>query len=146
MTPVNNHWARWVSNLRGTLCKVWLALTIFLGSTPFYEDFVMMFRVIFFLIAYLLGTTLVSSYFFLQRHETISPLVISLFFFLWLNSLICIWEISLGLNIKLIKDKYLSLKSKHSKKRAVPVLEFMLQNLTLSKLFSLVFWSEIWSL
>lgn len=105
-----------------------------------------MFPVLFFLIVYLLGTTIISSYFYVQRYEAISPLVISLFFFLWLNTLICIWEIALGLRIKLIKKNYLSLKSKYSTKRAVPVLEFMIQNLTFTKLFSLSFWSEIWSL
>lgn len=105
-----------------------------------------MFRALFFLVVYLLATTIASSYYFHQQHDKISPLVVSLFFFLWLNTLICVWEISLGLNIKLIKENYLSLKAKYRKKRAVPVLEFMMQSLTLSKLFSLEFWSEIWSL
>jgi hypothetical protein len=104
-----------------------------------------MIQVYHFLVLYLTLTTGLASYIFYTIHNQLSKLVLSIFFFLSLNILICIWEISLGINIQFIKEHFEKLKTKYKKKKADAVYSLMLEQLNFSKVFSLEFWAKIWS-
>ena len=104
------------------------------------------FRIAHFLVLYVLTTVGASSFFFYQKYHELSGLVISLFFFLFLNSLICIWEISLGINIDHIKHEFEYLKTKFKKKKFDVVMSFFSEPLNWEKIISLKFWSKVWSM
>lgn len=105
----------------------------------------MIFRVYHFLALFLTVTTGSASYMFYYNYGEVNALVISLFFFLSMNSLICIWEISLGLNIGAVKLEYDLLNEKYKSKKFSAVIALFMEHLTVNKLFSLLFWSRIWS-
>ena len=106
----------------------------------------MKFRVGYFIALFLLITTGVPLYLFYFKYNELNAIVISLIFFLALNSLICIWEISLGLNINLIKKDYEKLKGKYKQQRGVAVMNFFLDSLDFTTTFSLPYWSKVWSI
>lgn len=66
-------------------------------------------------------------------------------FFLPLNSLICAWEVALGLHINHIKADYEYLQKKFKKNPFSAVIEFFGMPLSLTQLLSLKFWSRVWS-
>ena len=101
-------------------------------------------RVIDFIVLYVVSTTGLSCFVFFQNFKSLSWLVVLLSFFLSLNILICVWEISLGININYIKKDHDYLNSKYEKKIDAAVA-YMTEPLSFSKLLSLQFWSKIWS-
>lgn len=102
-------------------------------------------RVYQFLILFVLVTTIYPTVTYYRLHYTLSAIHIALTFYLGLNSLICTWEIALGLYITKIAADYQQLLKKYEKKRLNAVVDFMLHDLSLSEAFSLRFWSRIWS-
>jgi len=98
-----------------------------------------------FLILYVLIGTALPIYLHVEQHGRLNIVQAILSFFLSLNILICLWEISLGLNITLIKKDFESLKKKYKHDNWGAVVDLFLEPLTFSKLFSLRFWSKIWS-
>jgi len=98
------------------------------------------------LIIYVLVTTALPLYYHYTEHNVLNLPHAALSFFLPLNILICIWEISLGLNIDFIKSEYQSLDTKYKgKKRLSAVTSFFVTPVGISSLFSLKFWSKVWS-
>jgi len=98
------------------------------------------------LVLYVLLTTGLPIYYHWQEHGLFNASHAALSFFLPLNILICIWEISLGLNIDFIKSEYQDLNIKcRGNKRLGAVLAFFATPVNLSNLFSLKFWSKVWS-
>jgi hypothetical protein len=98
-----------------------------------------------FLIAYVLIGTLVPVYLHYSAHQIVSLSQILMAFFLSLNILISVWEISLGLFIGLIQKDSISLKKKYEKKEFQAVLAFFFQSLSFSEMFSFKFWIKVWS-
>ena len=97
------------------------------------------------LIAFVALTTIAPVALYFQHHDKISIIHVALTFFLSLNTLICIWEISLGLNITKIAADHTSLSKKHEKNRLNAVIDLMMHELSLAETFSLRYWSIIWS-
>ena len=105
----------------------------------------MFMRVIDFIVLYIVLTVAFSCGVYHQNFNEYPTIVtIVLVFFLNLNILICVWEISLGLNIKHIFKDHEELRTKYENKFDA-VVAYMTETLTFSKLFSLRFWSKIWS-
>ena len=104
----------------------------------------MSFRVAHFLCLFLVSSTSLACFIHHQNFSRVPPLTILLAFFLILNTLICIWEISLGININLIRKDYENLRTKYKNKNDA-VIALMMEPLSLSKVLSLKFWSKIWS-
>lgn len=97
------------------------------------------------LIIYVAFTFLAATYYHRQRYNTINIYYASLAFFLPLNTLIGIWEISLGLNINHIHNEYQALSKKYGSNRFNSVIDFFYCSVSLNELFSLKFWSRVWS-
>jgi len=97
-----------------------------------------------FLVLYVCISTAVPIYLHIQHHHTFNVPQALLSFFLPLNVLICIWEISLGLNIVHIKGHFEALRKEYKQPWGA-VMALFLEPLTLAKMFSLRFWSRIWS-
>jgi len=102
------------------------------------------FRVYQFIITYILLATAIPVILFYNQTNQFSLIHLLLSFFLALNVLICIWEISLSFYIDHIKQTYLDLKIKY-KNPWDAVIALFFSPLSLYELFSLKFWSQIWS-
>ena len=102
-------------------------------------------RVYQFLILYVATTTVCPAILYFRHHSAFSTAHIALTFFLNLNFLICLWEISLGLNITKIAVDCQSLTKKYEKRKLDAVIDLMMHKLTLAESLSLKFWSRIWS-
>ena len=98
-----------------------------------------------FLVLFVGLSTAVPIYYHQLVHGSLNWVHMSLSFFLGLNSLICLWEIALGLNITHIVGEFAALQSKYGKDRMGAVMAFFYTPLTLSTLFSLRFWGKVWS-
>jgi len=98
-----------------------------------------------FLVLYVLLSTAVPIYLHTREHGRANAVQGLLAFFLGLNSLICIWEMALGLHISHIKKEYLALQSKYGDDRLGAVMAFFYTPLSPSLLFSTKFWSKVWS-
>jgi hypothetical protein len=97
----------------------------------------------------LIGGTGGSAYYHYQQHNSsINYFQLGLAFFLTMNTLVCIWEIGLGLFIKDIKKYYeLTLLKKHPNRseHLAATLGMFFQKPSLGELLSLKFWAErIW--
>ena len=102
-------------------------------------------RVYQFLILYVATTTVCPAILYFRHHSAFSTAHIALTFFLNLNFLICLWEISLGFNITKIAVDCQSLTKKYEKRKLDAVIDLMMHKLTLAESLSLKFWSRIWS-
>jgi len=97
-----------------------------------------------FLVLYVVLSTGIPIYYH-SRLFGLNAVHASLSFFLGLNSLICLWEIALGLNISHISSDFTALKAKYGQDRLGAVMAFFYTPLSLSSLFSFKFWSKVWS-
>lgn len=97
------------------------------------------------LIAYVLASTGLCVHLHLKEHNILSVLQACLSFFLCLNALICLWEISLGINIDFIKKESDRLKKKYKGDKLKACMTFFLADITLAEVFSLKYWSIVWS-
>ena len=98
-----------------------------------------------FLVLYVLATTLIPTWLHFNAHKVLNVYQISLAFFLSLNMLICIWEIGLGLNIERIKLEYKAQAKIWRGKEFDSIIDFFHTPMTLTQLFTLKFWSRVWS-
>lgn len=103
-------------------------------------------RVYLFLITFVVLSTAIPTYVYYNKFGSISAAHVNLSFFLSLNSLICMWEIALGLHITKISEDYRLLHKKYGKNRMNAVTDLMAYDLTITEAFSLRFWGRIWSI
>jgi len=97
------------------------------------------------LVLYVLLSTGVPVYYHWREHHNFNAVQASLAFFLGLNSLICLWEMALGLHISHIARDFAALQRQYGQDRLGAVMAFFYTPLTLSSVFSLKFWSKVWS-
>jgi len=102
-------------------------------------------QVYIFLIVYVLIGTGFPICLHYNAHDQISWLQATLAFFLALNALICLWEIGLGWHLKTIQKDYKKLTETYGKKRLQAVVDLMMYDMQWYEVFSLRFWSRIWS-
>lgn len=98
-----------------------------------------------FLVLYVVLTTSLPVYLHIQQHDKFNALQCCLSFFIGLNTLICLWEISLGLFISHIKNDSALLKKEYGDNRMGAVMTFFYTPLSISSLFSPKFWTKVWS-
>lgn len=102
-------------------------------------------KVYHFLIIYVLLNLIIPCILHYNKYQIFNIHHIGMTFFLTLNILICLWEISLGFNINKIEKESKELKKDYIKKEFKAVLNFFFANLTLSDCFSFSFWTKVWS-
>lgn len=98
-----------------------------------------------FLASYVVITTGLATWLHFKEHGAINAFQIALAFFLPLNMLICIWEVGLGLNIERIKLEYKAQAKIWRGKEWSSIVDFFYTPLTLTQLFTLKYWSRVWS-
>jgi hypothetical protein len=98
-----------------------------------------------FLVTFVAVSTALPVYVFFIEFGRISLLHVALSFFLALNSLISLWEIGLGIYISNIKLDYERLCKKYGKHHLGAVVDLMNHSITVGEIFSLRFWTRIWS-
>ena len=89
--------------------------------------------------------TLVPIYLHYHFNGYFSIVQAALAFFLALNTLICMWEISLGLNITHIQSTLKKLHERYGVNRLEAVAALFLCPMQISDIFCSKFWSQIWS-
>lgn len=98
-----------------------------------------------FLVLYVVVSTGVPVYYHLQEHGVVNWIQVCLAFFLPLNSLICIWEISLSVYIKQIRADYLKMLKVWKGREFDCVIDFFCSPMSMSELFTLSYWGRVWS-
>lgn len=78
-------------------------------------------------------------------HGVVSPHQIAIAFFLWLNTIIALWEICLFLRIDLIEKQYAQFRVDYAGRELDRVKDFFGARVPLSKVLSPSTWAEIWS-
>jgi hypothetical protein len=78
-------------------------------------------------------------------HGVVSPHQIGIAFFLWLNTIIALWEICLFLRIDLIEKQYERFRREYAGRELDRVKDFFGARVALSKVLSPSTWAEIWS-
>jgi hypothetical protein len=98
-----------------------------------------------FLVAYVLATTGVPIWWHHKVHGVVSPVQACLAFFLGLNAIVCLWEISLFFEIELIAKKN-KVYEKQAKGRALSfALDFFFLDVNLGNVFTSKLWCEVWA-
>lgn len=87
----------------------------------------------------------IPVYFHYQQLKVFNGFHIALSFFLALNLLIALWEITLGLHISKIEKEHLELTVTYKSNHFAAVIAFFVYPLSLSELFSFSFWTKVWS-
>lgn len=103
------------------------------------------FKVYQFLVLYVLVCTGIFSVLHQRAHGGFCLPQVGLAFFLCLNFLICLWEISLGWHIDFIKKECERLHKKYKGNRLAACMSFFAMDLEAKDLFSGRFWSIVWS-
>jgi hypothetical protein len=96
-------------------------------------------------VLYVVLSTGASIYLHRKNYGAINWLQCCLAFFLLLNSLICVWEISLFVYIDHIKAEFTTLKRKFKGKELQACANFFTAPLTVADALSLKYWSKVWS-
>lgn len=104
-----------------------------------------MMRVYHVVISYVTLGIFIPAFLHWRIYNALNIYQILISFFCSLNILICFWEISLGLNIAHIGTEYSALKKKFNSYQLGAVLDFFSMPLTVKDMFSLKFWSRVWS-
>ncbi len=102
-------------------------------------------KVLHFILLLLAAGTGLPIYCHYQHHGVVNPIQVALAFFLWLNVVICYWEISLGLRIDYIKDDYDKIRAGEYGSRGDAVWSFFNSKLTLRNFASPTLWARVWS-
>ena len=97
------------------------------------------------LIIYVVVTFSAAIYYHRQKYNSINYYYAALAFFLPLNTLIGVWEISLGLNINHIHLEYQAFNKKYGNNKFDSVIDFFNYSVSIYELISLKFWSRVWS-
>ncbi|GAB5362549.1 hypothetical protein AAMO2058_000806800 [Amorphochlora amoebiformis] len=98
-----------------------------------------------FLVLFVVISTGLPIYLHYATHGVVTAIHGCMAFFLSLNTLICLWEIALGLYISHIQADYKKLKEKYGDKPFDSVTDFFVHPLPLSSAVSLRFWTKVWS-
>jgi hypothetical protein len=78
-------------------------------------------------------------------HGVVSPHQIALAFFLWLNTIIALWEICLFLRIGLIEEQHARFVTEYKGRELARVKDFFGARISPARIFSPSTWAEIWS-
>jgi len=97
------------------------------------------------IISYVVFTFAAALYYHRQKYNSINCYYAALAFFLPLNTLIGVWEISLGLNINHIYQEYQAFNKKYGNNKFNSVIDFFNYSVSWHELISLKFWSRVWS-
>ena len=100
-----------------------------------------------FLVLYVLLTTGLPSWNHFSVHGHVGRWggQLALSFFLGLNSLICLWEIGLGLHIGHIEKEHKRLWQLHGREPWAAVVAFFMAPLSLRDCLSSKFWTTVWA-
>jgi hypothetical protein len=80
-----------------------------------------------------------------ERHGAYNLHQMGLAFFLWLNTLVTMWEWCLGLRIGHIETLYADFKARYRGRELDRVKDFFMTPMPPSKLLSATAWSELWA-
>jgi len=103
------------------------------------------FNVGIFLVLYVVISTAAAIYLHYEKHHVINWVQCALAFFLPLNSLICVWEIALGIYIDDIKKDFTRLAKTWRNKEFSACVDFFTTPVGLAEILSLRFWTRVWS-
>ena len=95
-------------------------------------------------LAVVLGTAIPVGLHY-QAHHLWNVHQIGVGFFLWLNSIICFWEICLLLKIDRIEKEYAQFKLDYEGRELDRVRDYFFSKVPLSKALSPNSWSQVWS-
>lgn len=80
-----------------------------------------------------------------QVHGVVNVHHVGLAFFLWLNTIIALWELCLFFRIDRIEADYERFQAQYAGRPLDRVKDFFLTKLSVGEIFSPTTWSEIWS-
>ncbi len=95
-------------------------------------------------LAVLLGTAIPVGLHY-QAHGVVNAHQVGLAFFLWLNAIIAFWELCLFFRIDLIERQYERFRLEYRGRELDRVKDYFGSSVTLSQIFSMTTWAEIWS-
>ncbi len=95
---------------------------------------------------YVVLATVVPWYWHRSLHGCWNWVQMALTFFCAINFLISFWEVALWRYIVDIEKQYRDLLAKYKEERTRATLDLFVRRLTLSEVFSLHFWTRIWSI
>jgi hypothetical protein len=102
-------------------------------------------KVLHFILLLLIAGTGIPIYCHYETHGVVNWIQCALAFFLWLNVVICYWEISLGLRIDYIADEYEKIKAGERGTRGQVVWDFFNTKVTPFNMCSPTLWAHVWS-
>jgi hypothetical protein len=103
-------------------------------------------RVWHFIVLCIVIGTGIPLYFHYSEHGVINHIHCAVTFFLWLNIIICLWEICLFFKIDHIAEQYKKYQEAYTGREMELTGKFFNMKLTLSNFLSPVLWSEVWSI
>ena len=103
-----------------------------------------MIKVYLFLILWVLISTGIPIYYHIEKWG-FNWLQACMSFFLGLNFLICLWEVSLGYHITTIHKEYTLLLRKYKKNPFEAIMKLFMHDITINEICCGKFWSKIWS-
>lgn len=80
-----------------------------------------------------------------SEHGALNTSQVALAFFLWLNTIICLWEICLLARIDLVEAQYARFAEAYRGRPMDRVMDFFSAKVPFSKVFCASTWAEIWS-
>jgi hypothetical protein len=80
-----------------------------------------------------------------ETHHVVNVHHVVLAFFLWMNTIIALWEICLFLRIDLIEERHGRLLARYKGRELDGVKEFFSRPVPLRQILSPTLWAEIWS-
>ncbi|HEY0138088.1 MAG TPA: hypothetical protein VGB85_28575 [Nannocystis sp.] len=78
-------------------------------------------------------------------HGVVSPHQVGIAFFLWLNTIVALWEICLFLRIDLIEAQYAGFRTEYAGRELDRPKDFFAARIPVSKVLSPSTWAELWS-
>jgi hypothetical protein len=98
-----------------------------------------------FLVVYVVGTTALPMWWHHSVHGVVNPVQASLAFFLGLNAIVCLWEISLFYEITTIAKKNKAYERKAKGRALSFALDFFFLDVNLGNVFTSKLWCEVWA-
>ncbi len=80
-----------------------------------------------------------------SQHGVVSWIHCAVAFFLWLNVIICLWEICLFFRIDYIRSQYLKYKEEYAGRELELTMRFFNMDITFRNVLSPNLWAEVWS-
>ena len=98
-----------------------------------------------FLVIYVIATTAGPMWWHHSLHGVLSPMQVGLAFFLGLNAIVCLWEISLFYEIELIAKKNKTYERKAKGRALSFALDFFFLDVHPRNMFTSKLWCEVWA-